>query len=52
MPVYAMGLNEQETPFTFGTALPPLTFTWSVNSRQVVTLKPVYYKVRNQSTIR
>ncbi|XP_041366942.1 nuclear pore membrane glycoprotein 210-like [Gigantopelta aegis] len=44
MPVYAMGLNEQETPFSFGSSVPPLSFTWSVNSRQIVTLKPVYHK--------
>ncbi|XP_076471495.1 nuclear pore membrane glycoprotein 210-like [Babylonia areolata] len=42
MPVYAMGVTEHETPFSFGGSVPPLTFTWSVNSREVLHLESVY----------
>ena len=45
MPVYATGLSEHETPFTFGTAVPPLTFTWSINNKDVVSLQNVFHKV-------
>ncbi|XP_067655062.1 nuclear pore membrane glycoprotein 210-like isoform X1 [Haliotis asinina] len=44
LPVYAVGLTEHETPFTFGSSLPPLSFHWSVNSRKLVSLKSVYHK--------
>ncbi|KAK7447124.1 hypothetical protein BaRGS_00040214 [Batillaria attramentaria] len=43
MPVYAVGLTEHETPFSFGASMPPLTFTWSVNSREVLRLESVYH---------
>ena len=45
MPVYAMGVTEHETPFSFGSSLPPLTFTWAVNSREVLHLESVYHGV-------
>nr|KAG5685485.1 hypothetical protein BaRGS_003378 [Batillaria attramentaria] len=45
MPVYAVGLTEHETPFSFGASMPPLTFTWSVNSREVLRLESVYHDV-------
>ncbi|KAL8601946.1 hypothetical protein ACOMHN_008438 [Nucella lapillus] len=44
MPVYAMGVTEHETPFSFGGSVPPLTFTWSVNSREVLHLESVYHE--------
>ncbi|KAJ8299580.1 hypothetical protein KUTeg_023640 [Tegillarca granosa] len=44
MPMYAVGLTEHETPFTFGSAIPPLTFVWSVNNKDVVKLQNVLYK--------
>ncbi|XP_071099780.1 nuclear pore membrane glycoprotein 210-like isoform X2 [Haliotis cracherodii] len=44
LPVYAVGLTEHETPFTLGSSLPPLSFHWSVNSRELVSLKSVYHK--------
>ncbi|CAH1786082.1 unnamed protein product [Owenia fusiformis] len=44
MPVYALGMNEHETPFTFGSSLPPLEFHWSINNKEVIELKSVYYK--------
>ncbi|XP_050414022.1 nuclear pore membrane glycoprotein 210 isoform X1 [Patella vulgata] len=42
MPVYAIGLTEQETPFTFGSAILPLIFTWSYNSREPIVLHTIY----------
>ncbi|KAL5006223.1 hypothetical protein ScPMuIL_015029 [Solemya velum] len=45
MPVYALGLTEQETPFSFGSALPPLHFQWSVNiDKDIVKLQSVFDK--------
>ena len=46
MPMYAVGLTEHETPFTFGSAVPGLTFTWSVNNKDVVNLENVFHEVR------
>ena len=45
MPLYAVGLTEHETPFTFGSSVPPLAFTWSVNKKDVATLQSVFHKV-------
>ncbi|GFN96241.1 nuclear pore membrane glycoprotein 210-like [Plakobranchus ocellatus] len=44
MPVYAVGLTDHETPFTFGNSVPPLTFSWSANSREVLQLHSVYHQ--------
>ncbi|RUS72155.1 hypothetical protein EGW08_020082, partial [Elysia chlorotica] len=44
MPVYAVGLTDHETPFTFGNSVPPLTFLWSASSREVLQLHSVYHK--------
>ncbi|XP_077992157.1 nuclear pore membrane glycoprotein 210-like [Glandiceps talaboti] len=44
MPVYAMGINEFQTPFSFGHAIPGLRFYWTVSNIDVVTLSSVYYK--------
>ncbi|BFZ03901.1 hypothetical protein BsWGS_06940 [Bradybaena similaris] len=44
MPVYAVGLTEHQTPFSFGHSVPPLTFTWSVSSRETLHLQSVYHK--------
>ncbi|XP_036388992.1 nuclear pore membrane glycoprotein 210 isoform X2 [Megalops cyprinoides] len=38
MPVYVMGLTSSQTPFSFGSALPGLTFHWSVSKRDVLQL--------------
>ena len=45
MPVYAVGVTDHETPFTFGNSVPPLTFLWSANSREVLQLHSVFHKV-------
>ncbi|KAL4239760.1 hypothetical protein ACF0H5_000563 [Mactra antiquata] len=44
MPLYAVGLTEHETPFTFGSAMPPLSFKWSVNKKDVAQLHSVFHK--------
>uniref|UniRef100_A0A8C0YFA7 Nucleoporin 210 n=1 Tax=Cyprinus carpio carpio TaxID=630221 RepID=A0A8C0YFA7_CYPCA len=36
MPVYVMGLTSSQTPFSFGNALPGLTFHWSVTKRDIL----------------
>ncbi|XP_021353376.1 nuclear pore membrane glycoprotein 210-like isoform X2 [Mizuhopecten yessoensis] len=43
MPMYAVGATEHETPFTFGSAIPPLTFSWSVSNKDVVFLENVFH---------
>ena len=45
MPLYAMGTNEYETPFAFGSALPPLSFKWSINNKEAAAIDSVYHKV-------
>jgi nuclear pore complex protein Nup210 len=42
--VYAEGVGEGETPFSFGTAAPPLSFTWEVYNMDVISLVSVYDK--------
>ena len=44
MPVYAMGTNEFETPFTFGNCIPGLEFFWSVSNPNVFQVEPVFYE--------
>ncbi|XP_051517594.1 nuclear pore membrane glycoprotein 210-like [Myxocyprinus asiaticus] len=36
MPVYVMGLTSSQTPFSFGNAVPGLTFHWSVTKRDTL----------------
>ncbi|KAL1249483.1 hypothetical protein QQF64_020488, partial [Cirrhinus molitorella] len=36
MPVHVMGLTSSQTPFSFGNALPGLTFHWSVTKRDIL----------------
>uniref|UniRef100_A0AAY4EJL4 BIG2 domain-containing protein n=1 Tax=Denticeps clupeoides TaxID=299321 RepID=A0AAY4EJL4_9TELE len=36
MPVYVMGLTSGQTPFSFGNAIPGLTFHWSVTKRDML----------------
>ncbi|XP_068453673.1 nuclear pore membrane glycoprotein 210 isoform X2 [Clinocottus analis] len=40
MPVYVMGLTNSQTPFTFGNAVPGLTFTWSTTKRDILDVQP------------
>ncbi|XP_071780679.2 nuclear pore membrane glycoprotein 210 isoform X1 [Centroberyx gerrardi] len=39
MPVYVMGLTNSQTPFSFGSALPGLTFHWSTTKRDILDVK-------------
>ncbi|KAM8862436.1 LOW QUALITY PROTEIN: nuclear pore membrane glycoprotein 210 [Spinachia spinachia] len=40
MPVYVMGLTNSQTPFSFGNAVPGLTFTWSTTKRDILDVQP------------
>ncbi|XP_022250684.1 nuclear pore membrane glycoprotein 210-like isoform X2 [Limulus polyphemus] len=44
VPFHAFGLNEHESPFAFGTAIPSLLFHWSVNNPEVASLQSVYHQ--------
>ncbi|XP_065543397.1 nuclear pore membrane glycoprotein 210 isoform X2 [Lathamus discolor] len=39
MPVYVMGISSSQTPFSFGNAVPGLTFHWSVTKRDILDIK-------------
>uniref|UniRef100_A0A7N8YDB4 Nucleoporin 210 n=1 Tax=Mastacembelus armatus TaxID=205130 RepID=A0A7N8YDB4_9TELE len=39
MPVYVMGLTNSQTPFSFGNALPGLTFHWSTSKRDILDVQ-------------
>uniref|UniRef100_A0AAR2LXC3 BIG2 domain-containing protein n=1 Tax=Pygocentrus nattereri TaxID=42514 RepID=A0AAR2LXC3_PYGNA len=39
MPVHVMGLTSSQTPFSFGNALPGLTFHWSVTKRDILEVQ-------------
>ncbi|XP_025060322.1 nuclear pore membrane glycoprotein 210 isoform X2 [Alligator sinensis] len=39
MPVYVMGITSNQTPFSFGNAVPGLTFHWSVTKRDILDIK-------------
>lgn len=45
MPVYVMGLTNSQTPFSFGSALPHLTFHWSTNKRDILDVQPRHSEV-------
>lgn len=46
MPVYVMGLTNSQTPFSFGNAVPGLTFTWSTTKRDILDVQPRHIEVR------
>uniref|UniRef100_A0A803VLR1 Nucleoporin 210 n=1 Tax=Ficedula albicollis TaxID=59894 RepID=A0A803VLR1_FICAL len=39
MPVYVMGITSTQTPFSFGNAVPGLTFHWSVSKRDTLDVR-------------
>ncbi|XP_029363031.1 nuclear pore membrane glycoprotein 210 isoform X2 [Echeneis naucrates] len=39
MPVYVMGLTNSQTPFSFGNALPGLTFHWTTTKRDILDVQ-------------
>ncbi|KAM4571950.1 nuclear pore membrane glycoprotein 210 isoform 2-T2 [Fundulus diaphanus] len=38
MPVYVMGLTNSQTPFSFGSVLPGLTFYWTTTKRDILDI--------------
>ncbi|XP_028309349.1 nuclear pore membrane glycoprotein 210 isoform X2 [Gouania willdenowi] len=40
MPVYVMGLTNSQTPFSFGSATPGLSFHWSTTKRGILDVQP------------
>ncbi|XP_031976774.1 nuclear pore membrane glycoprotein 210 isoform X2 [Corvus moneduloides] len=40
MPVYVTGITSSQTPFSFGSAVPGLTFHWSVTKRDTLDVRP------------
>ncbi|CAI9723077.1 Hypothetical predicted protein [Octopus vulgaris] len=44
MPLFAVGITDNVTPFSFGSAIPPLSFSWTVSNSKVATLQSVYHK--------
>jgi len=45
MPVYVMGITGSQTPFSFGNAVPGLTFHWSVTKRDTLDIKTRHSEV-------
>lgn len=45
MPVYVMGLTNNQTPFSFGNAAPHLTFQWSTTKRDILDVQPRHTEV-------
>lgn len=46
MPVYVMGLTNSQTPFSFGNAVPHLTFHWSTTKRDILDVQPRHSEVQ------
>ncbi|KAI0234236.1 Nuclear pore membrane glycoprotein 210 [Lamellibrachia satsuma] len=44
MPIYAVGVQENMTPFSFGSSIPPLHFHWTISNRHVADVKDLFYK--------
>ncbi|XP_076028770.1 nucleoporin 210 isoform X2 [Oratosquilla oratoria] len=42
MPLYAMGSDDHQNLFSFGTATPSLQFEWSLNGKQIASLRGVF----------
>uniref|UniRef100_A0A8C3AE82 Nucleoporin 210 n=1 Tax=Cyclopterus lumpus TaxID=8103 RepID=A0A8C3AE82_CYCLU len=48
MPVYVMGLTNSQTPFSFGNAVPGLTFTWSTTKRDILDVQPRHSELQSE----
>uniref|UniRef100_A0A8C3UCH4 Nucleoporin 210 n=1 Tax=Catharus ustulatus TaxID=91951 RepID=A0A8C3UCH4_CATUS len=46
MPVYVMGITSTQTPFSFGNAMPGLTFHWSVSKRDTLDVRTRHSEVK------
>lgn len=44
MPLYAIGTDEHQNPFSYATAYPPLIFEWAINNKQVASLNSIFEK--------
>ncbi|XP_062826039.1 nuclear pore membrane glycoprotein 210 [Anolis carolinensis] len=51
MPVYVMGITSNQTPFSFGSAVPGLTFHWSVTKRDILDVKSRFSEASVQLSI-
>ncbi|GAB1291073.1 Nuclear pore membrane glycoprotein 210 [Apodemus speciosus] len=49
MPVYVTGITSNQSPFSFGNAVPGLTFHWSVTKRDVLDLRGRHHEGIPQS---
>uniref|UniRef100_A0A2K6GN68 Nucleoporin 210 n=1 Tax=Propithecus coquereli TaxID=379532 RepID=A0A2K6GN68_PROCO len=45
MPVYVTGITNHQNPFSFGNAVPGLTFHWSVTKRDILDLRGRHHEV-------
>lgn len=50
MPVYVTGITSNQSPFSFGNAVPGLTFHWSVTKRDVLDLRGRHHEVTIQKS--
>lgn len=50
MPVYVTGITSNQSPFSFGNAVPGLTFHWSVTKRDVLDLRGRHHEVITQKS--
>lgn len=45
MPVYVTGITNNQNPFSFGNAVPGLTFHWSVTKRDILDVRGRHHEV-------
>lgn len=45
MPVYITGITNTQNPFSFGNAVPGLTFHWSVTKRDILDIRGRHHEV-------
>lgn len=45
MPVYITGITNSQNPFSFGNAVPGLTFHWSVTKRDILDIRGRHHEV-------
>ncbi|XP_026532928.1 nuclear pore membrane glycoprotein 210 [Notechis scutatus] len=51
MPVYVMGIASNQTPFSFGNAVPGLRFYWSVTTRDILDVKSKFIEASLQLSV-
>uniref|UniRef100_A0A8C7E6N4 Nucleoporin 210 n=1 Tax=Naja naja TaxID=35670 RepID=A0A8C7E6N4_NAJNA len=51
MPVYVMGIASNQTPFSFGNAVPGLRFYWSVTTRDILDVKSKFSEASLQLSV-